>query len=100
MNKFLIALGMTAAVSTAAFADTNAIDAYTPQAKTGSAELSVSGVDNDHVVYDRISKDGSPSYKAPVTGGIDYTPTASIGGVSNDQIIYDRPNQDGSPRFK
>ncbi|WP_422370673.1 hypothetical protein [Hoeflea sp.] len=99
MNKLLIALGMTLATGTAALADSSALDAYTfPQANTAAVQT-VTGVDNDLVSYDRIGNDGSPTFEAPVAGGIDYTATASIGGVSNDQITYDRIGNDGSPSF-
>mgnify|MGYP003681249441 CR=1 FL=1 len=105
MNKLIIALGLTLAASTGAFADTTAMDAYVPQAADASAidytaTASVGGVSNDQIVYNRAGNDGSPSFKAP-QGGIDYTATASIGnGVSNEQVIYDRAGNDGSPRFQ
>jgi len=103
MNKFLIALGLTLAASTGAFAESSALDAYVPQAFDASgidytATASVGGASNDQVVYHRAGNDGSPTFAAP-QGGIDYTATASVGGVSSDQVIYHRAGNDGSPTF-
>jgi hypothetical protein len=97
MNKLIIALGLTLATATGAFADSSALDAYDAPSAQGNAHYAV-GVSNDLVSYDRAGNDGSPTFKAP-QGGIDYTATASIGGVSNDQITYDRAGNDGSPTF-
>jgi len=97
MNKILLALGLTLAASTGAFADSSALDAYVPQAVQGTGTYAV-GVTNDLVSYDRAGNDGSPSFLAP-QGGIDYTATASIGGGSEDQIVYHRAGNDGSPSF-
>ncbi len=98
MNKLIIALGLTLAASTGAFAASTAMDAYDVPAVQGTVNYAV-GVSNDLVSYDRAGNDGSPSFEAP-QGGIDYTATASIGDrVSNDQVIYDRADNDGSPRF-
>ena len=97
MNKILIALGLTLAASTGAFADSSALDAYDFPAAQGTASYAV-GVSNELVSYDRAGNDGSPTFTAP-QGGIDYTATASIGGVSNDQVIYHRAGNDGSPTF-
>ena len=97
MNKILIALGLTLAASTGAFAASTALDAYEVPAVQGSANYAV-GVSNDLVSYDRAGHDGSPTFNAP-QGGIDYTATASVGGVSNDQVHYDRAGNDGSPSF-
>ncbi|MCY0094920.1 hypothetical protein [Hoeflea ulvae] len=99
MNKFLIALGLTVAASTGAFADSTALDAYDFPAAQGSANYAV-GTSNDLVTYDRANNDGSPSFEAPQQGGIDYTATASVGDTSNEQVIYDRANNDGSPHYK
>ncbi|MBC7280369.1 hypothetical protein [Hoeflea sp.] len=103
MNKIIIALGLTLAASTGAFAETSARDAYVPQtanvaAIDYTATASVGGASNDLVSYHRAGSDGSPSFAAP-QGGVDYTATASIGSVSNDQVTYDRANNDGSPSF-
>jgi len=97
MNKILIALGLTLAASTGAFAASTALDAYDVPAAQGTATYAV-GVSNDLVSYDRAGNDGSPTFTAP-QGGIDYTATASVGGFSNDQIRYDRAGNDGSPSF-
>ena len=98
MNKLIIALGLTLAASTGAFADSTALDAYNVPAAQGSATYAV-GVSNDLVSYDRAGNDGSPSFQAP-QGGVDYIATASVGAVSNDQVVYDRAGKDGSPRFQ
>tara|TARA_R110002020_G_scaffold50963_14_gene144480 strand:- start:2469 stop:2768 length:300 start_codon:yes stop_codon:yes gene_type:complete len=99
MNKLLIALGLTLAASTGAFAQTTALDAYTVPSATGYVGATATGTSNDLVSYDRAGKDGSPTFAAPM-GGIDYTPTASIGASSNDQVIYDRADLDGSPSYR
>ncbi|MEQ8740050.1 MAG: hypothetical protein RID59_16075 [Hoeflea sp.] len=76
MNKLLIALGMTLAASTAALADSSALDVATFPAAISSA-----------------------ASEAPVTGDIDYTATASIGEASDDQFTtYDRGGLDVAPR--
>ncbi|MDZ7601008.1 MAG: hypothetical protein U1A06_06505 [Hoeflea sp.] len=103
MNKIIIALGLTLAASTGAFAQSNALDAYVPQAANAAgidytATASIGSGQNDLVSYPRAGNDGSPVFEAS-QGGIDYTATASIGGVANDQVIYDRAGNDGSPRF-
>ncbi|AKI00021.1 hypothetical protein IMCC20628_01304 [Hoeflea sp. IMCC20628] len=98
MNKLIIALGLTLAASTGAFADSIAMDAYDVPAAQGSATYAI-GTSNDLVSYDRAGNDGSPSFQAP-QGGVDYTATASVGDVSNDQVVYDRAGNDGSPRFQ
>ncbi|AKI00019.1 hypothetical protein IMCC20628_01302 [Hoeflea sp. IMCC20628] len=98
MNKIIIALGLTLAASTGAFADSTALDAYDVPAAQGSATYAV-GVSNDLVSYDRTGNDGSPSFQAP-QGDVDYTATASVGDVSNDKVTYDRAGNDGSPRFQ
>ncbi|MCY0094921.1 hypothetical protein [Hoeflea ulvae] len=97
MNKLIIALGLTLAASTGAFAASSALDAYNVPAAQGSAHYAV-GVSNDLVSYDRANNDGSPSFQAP-QGGVDYTATASVGDSSNEQVIYNRAGNDGSPSF-
>ena len=99
MNKLLIALGLTLAASTGAFAQSSALDAYTVPSVDNSAVVSAPAATNDLVSYDRAGNDGSPTFLAP-QGGVDYTATASIGGVSNDKVTYDRAGNDGSPRFQ
>ena len=98
MNKILMALGLTLAASTGAFAQSTALDAYTVPAATGYVGALATGTSNDLVSYDRAGKDGSPTFAAP-QAGIDYTATASI-GASDDQIVYDRADKDGSPSFR
>ncbi|AKI02108.1 hypothetical protein IMCC20628_03419 [Hoeflea sp. IMCC20628] len=97
MNKLIIALGLTLATSTGAFAASTAMDAYDVPAAQSSVNYAV-GVSNDLVSYDRAGNDGSPSFEAP-QGGIDYTATASVGEASNEQVTYDRAGNDGSPHF-
>ncbi|AKI03459.1 hypothetical protein IMCC20628_04793 (plasmid) [Hoeflea sp. IMCC20628] len=97
MTKHLVALGLTLATTTGAFAQSSALDAYQAPASHGSGNYVV-GVSNDLVSYDRAGNDGSPSFAAP-QGGIDYTSTSSVGDVSNDQVIYDRADNEGSPTF-
>ncbi|MDP2122525.1 MAG: hypothetical protein Q8K28_21700 [Hoeflea sp.] len=99
MNKILIALGLTLATSTGAFAASTALDAYTVPAATGYVGALATGTSNELVSYDRAGNDGSPRFAAP-QGGIDYTATASVGDVSNDQVVYDRAGKDGSPSFR
>ncbi|AKI00681.1 hypothetical protein IMCC20628_03416 [Hoeflea sp. IMCC20628] len=104
MNKLIIALGLTLATATGAFADSSALDAFVPQAPSTStidytATASVGDVANDQIVYNRAGNDGSPTFVAP-QGNVDYTATASIGGgVSNEQVTYNRADNDGSPTF-
>ena len=97
MNKLIIALGLTLAASTGAFADSSALDAYQAPAIQGAAPYAV-GVSNELASYDRAGNDGSPTFMA-AKGGIDYTATASIGTALNDQVHYDRAGNDGSPSF-
>lgn len=104
MTKILIALSLSLAASTGAFARSTALDAYNvPSAQTSgvdyTATSSVGSASNDRIIYHRAGTDGSPTFLAP-KGGIDYTPTASIGGAPGDKIIYDRAGNDGSPRFR
>ena len=99
MNKIIIALGLTLAASTGAFAQSGALDVYvSPAANPAAAVLDIKGVSNQQVSYARAGNDGSPTFQAP-EAGIDYTATASIGGVSDDQVIYHRAGNDGSPSF-
>jgi len=67
MTKIIIALGLTLAASTAAFADSTALDAYVPQAASASgidytATASISGGSDDRIVYHRAGNDGSPTF--------------------------------------
>jgi hypothetical protein len=97
MTKIFLALSLTLATASGALA--GALDAYQPQASNGGATLSVSGVSDELISFNRAGNDGSPMFEAPVEGGIDYTATASIGGGSDDRIVYHRAGNDGSPSF-
>ncbi|WP_412051169.1 hypothetical protein ACK6D9_07290 [Hoeflea sp. Naph1] len=97
MNKLIIALGLTLAASTGAFAQSSALDAYDVPSVQGQVNYAV-GTSNELVSYDRADQDGSPSFQA-ADAGVDYTTTASIGDVANDQVRYDRAGNDGSPHF-
>ena len=80
MNKIIIALVISLAASTAAFADSSALDAYQFPAEQGSIALATD-VSNAQVEQARLG-DGSPSYTGALAGkgyGVDYTATASIG---------------------
>lgn len=61
MNKLIIALGMTLATATGAFAASTAMDAYDIPAVQGQANYAI-GISSDLVSYDRAGKDGSPSF--------------------------------------
>ncbi|OCW56154.1 hypothetical protein [Hoeflea olei] len=99
MNKILIALGLTLAASTGAFAQSGALDAYVPQQANLALTAPATGASNELVSYKRAGNDGSPSFAAP-QGGVDYTATASIGSASNDQLVYHRAGNDGSPSVR
>ena len=82
MNKIIIALGISLAASTAAFADSSALDAYQFPAEQGSIALAT-GATNTQVEQARLG-DGSPTFTGALAGngngnGIDYRATASIG---------------------
>ena len=99
MNKFLIALGMTLAAATGAVAQSSALDAYNPPAYYTdgvdfTATASIGGaVENDQVIFPRISNDGSPMFIEPA--GV----TPGDSAVENSQVIYQRSGNDGSPTF-
>ncbi|WP_299866182.1 hypothetical protein [uncultured Hoeflea sp.] len=109
MSKILLALGLTLAASSGAFARSTALDAYVPQARSETAAsidytatASIGAESNDQIIYHRSGNDGSPTFKPRTPGTIDYTPTASIGGggdIQQDKIIYHRSGNDGSPTF-
>ena len=81
MNKIIIALGISLAASTAAFADSSALDAYQFPAEQGSMALAT-GATNTQVEQARLG-DGSPVY----VSGVDYRATASIGGQTATQPL-------------
>ncbi len=60
MNKIIIALGISLAASTAAFADSSALDAYQFPAEQGSIALAT-GATNTQVEQARLG-DGSPTF--------------------------------------
>ena len=66
MNKIFIALGLTLATATGAFAQSSAVDAYAPRA-FDAAEVTAAApaTTPDLVVYDRPGNDGSPTFSAP-----------------------------------
>jgi len=78
MKNVIIALGLTLATSTAAFASGSALDAVLlPQdtaAFNSTAPVSTSAINNEQTNFDRLG-DGTPMF----AGSIDYTATASTG---------------------
>ena len=86
MKNVIIALGLTLATSSAAFAGGTALDAVLlPQdtaASNSAATISTSAVNNEQTNFARFG-DGTPMFTAPVAGSIDYTATASIGSSDN-----------------
>ena len=105
MKNLLIALGFTLAASTAAFADSGALDvidapsafAYTQGASgvdyTATASI---GTDNQFEHRGRLG-DGSPTYSSAAGGSVDYTATASID--SGASATLGPRLGDGSPVF-
>ena len=79
MNKIIIALGLTLAAATGAFAQSP----------------------NDYVELNAPTHGPAAEAHAAKSdmAGVDYTATASIGDTSGDQIIYHRAGNDGSPTF-
>jgi len=90
MKNVIIALGLTLATSTAAFAGGSALDAVLlPQdtaASNAQATLSTSAITNDQTSFGRLG-DGSPTFAAPAAGSIDYTATASIGSSTEGYAV-------------
>ncbi|PWW02015.1 hypothetical protein DFR52_102680, partial [Hoeflea marina] len=83
-------LGISLAASTAAFADSSALDAYQVPAQQGSVALAT-GATNQQVEQARLG-DGSPVYTgATAASGVDYTATASIGGQTTTQPLGASP---------
>lgn len=105
MKNLLIALGFTLAASSAALADSGALDvvdapsafAYT-QGVSGidyTATASI-GAGNEFEQRGRLG-DGSPTYSAAAGGSVDYTATASIDSGASTTL---GPRLgDGSPVF-
>lgn len=93
MTKLLIALGITFAASTAALADSAALDAYSFPAHMGSESGMIDytatasyGTANPFELGPRLG-DGSPVHTGQM-GGVDYTPTASIGYTTGLQDTF------------
>lgn len=95
MKNVLIALGFTLAASTAAFADSGALDVQeAPAAITSgaiAAPIATTGPTNAYEQRARLG-DGSPVYQQ--AGGVDYTATASVSDLQNAPRLGD-----GSPVF-
>lgn len=104
MKNLLIALGLTLAASTAAYADSGALDVIdTPPAfahsQGGSIDYTATasiGAGNELEQRGRLG-DGSPTYASPAAGSVDYTATASID--SGAATILGPRLGDGSPVF-
>lgn len=96
MKNVLIALGFTLAASTAAFADSGALDVQqAPAAITTGAVAAPIATTSPTNAYEQRARlgDGSPVYQT-TAGGIDYTATASVSD------LQDAPRLgDGSPVF-
>ena len=88
MNKIILALGISLAASTAAFADSSALDAYQFPAQQGQVALAT-GVNNQQTHQANLG-DGSPTYTGALAGnsnGVDYRATASIGSQTANQPL-------------
>jgi hypothetical protein len=95
MKNVLIALGFTLAASTAAFADSGALDVQqAPAAITAGAVAAPIATNGPANAYEQRARlgDGSPVYQQPA--GIDYTATASVSDLQNAPRLGD-----GSPVF-
>ena len=93
MTRILIALGFTLAASSAALADSSALDVYSFPAFMGSdsgmidyTATASTGESNWLELGPRLG-DGSPVYMGR-TSGVDYTPTASIGYATGMQDSF------------
>ncbi len=82
MKNVLIALGLTLAATTGAFANSSALDVKgTPELDRGNAVVAIANSTYDgrnELTNTGPFGDRSPTYAAPVNTGIDYTATASI----------------------
>ena len=82
MKNVLIALGLTLAATTGAFANSSALDVQgSPELNHGNAAVAIA--DSTYDGRNELTNTGpfgdrSPTYAAPVNAGIDYTATASI----------------------
>jgi hypothetical protein len=104
MKNLVIALGLTLAASTAAYADSSALDVVgAPSAygfsQGGSIDYTATasiGVGNEFEQRGRLG-DGSPTYTANAGGSVDYTATASTS--SSNEFEYRARFGDGSPVY-
>ena len=82
MKNVLIALGLTLAATTGAFAQSSLLDVQgTPELNRGNAAVSIplSNYDgSNELTNNGPFDDRSPTFAAPVNTGVDYTATASI----------------------
>lgn len=95
MKNALIALGLTLAASTAAYADSGALDVLqAPSAfATGAVAAPIAtGATNAYEQRARLG-DGSPVYQTS-GAGVDYTATASVSGADQAPRLGD-----GSPVY-
>lgn len=100
MKRLFIALNITLAFSTGAFAQTNQSSVYDfPTAESYKAPLA-SGASNGPVTYDGTDRAGVPTFKAPMTGPVDPATTSSMDGMSNNRFMYHRNKKDGSPGLR
>jgi uncharacterized protein YgiM (DUF1202 family) len=102
MNKFVIALGLSLAASSAAFAQSSALDVYVPEpVKASVIDYTATASTGASETFELRAKlgDGSPVYVNGATGNVDYSATGSIGGASEDKIFHPRLS-DGSPVYK
>jgi hypothetical protein len=94
MKNALIALGLTLAASTAAYADSGALDVLQAPAVSNGAVAAplASSVVNAYEQRARFG-DGSPVY-VKSDAGVDYTATASVADVATNPRL-----DDGSPVY-
>lgn len=94
MKNVLIALGLTLAATSGAFADSSALDVQgTPELNRGNAAVTIAQGDyngRNELTNTGPFNDRSPSF-APVSVGIDYTATASIGNGGHSVDLAKQP---------
>ena len=95
MKNVLIALGLTLAATTGAFAQSSILDVQgTSEFDRGNAAVSIplSNYDgSNELTSNGPFDDRSPTYAAPVNTGIDYTATASISDGQPGPAIVRQP---------
>ncbi len=101
MTKILLALGLTFAASSAAFADSSALDTYwaSPSVSSMSVDYTATastGAENEFEMRAKLG-DGSPMYSAEAGGAVDFAPTAST-GTTNEFVTRNKLG-DGSPMY-